>query len=374
MKRVGKISASILCVLMCCLFCVQYVAAETVANWSISSAVLYSIVFRNVSTGELKSVSQNKNGVISGSSISFSSGASIAAASQSSFNWSAVFQLYGSFDHLNDVLLPSPDDYLWLSFSVDVSFVFDSRYTGVLDFDRLFDCDMSLVGYWPGGSKSFTDVTGISQVSDTEYILSFLIPSSLLDGDLIHIDHWSLTLPIQPKGTNVGLSNSVVINSILLNITNFTLTYEIPASTIIISGLENIGESLDNLASSVESGFTQTITEIKATQDIIEQLPDALRDLVVGEEYTGSLDTSELAGYESDLAAVKDKVDIDGVKDVLSSGVSLDGGDNYNQQSLGKVGDFMNELISASGLAPLISVTLTIGLACFVIGRTKNLR
>ncbi len=375
MKRAGKYFISVVCVFMCCVFLMQYAAAEkTISAFSISNIVLTGLQFTSVSSGETKVVAKNVFGSFNGQIYHFdlvNQNMSFAVQSLSMYNWSLDFDIQGSFEQPSG-MVPSDQDYLWLSFAVYSTFEMHTTYWGTINYDRLLDCALSLVAYLPNNQTlTLSDCFGISEVSDKEYLLSFLVPASYLEGyDLIHCSKWHLTLPVQFTSGTMGAQ----INAMNLRVDNFTLTYEIPPSTIIISGIDDIKSSLNSISNQISNGVNTVVNEIRTTQDIIEQLPDALRDLVVGEPYTKELDTSAISEYESQMAVVESKMDIPGAIGILDSGLDLNGGDSFSSASFTSVGDFMQRLIDAAEVGPLIAVTLSLGFAAYLLGRTKYLR
>ena len=77
--------------------------------------------------------------------------------------------------------------------------------------------------------------------------------------------------------------------------------------------------------------------------------------------------------YESAYDKVMDEVDVDQVVSIMDGGISLNQDGMYNDQSFDSVSGLMTNIIEATGLMPLITLTLTFGLACFIIGRSGKL-
>ncbi len=375
-----RIIVSAICVVMCCIFSCQYVAAvRAEATFEIDSIYFDYYDAVNLSTGVVVTPNVGVYGTFKNGVWEFVTSVWFTQTTVETYKAIGYFDVTGHWiETVTDV-----EEYMWLNVKV----TYDNNHT--LNFDKLETNDIRIT--LPDGTR-LTDYF-LSKVSDTSYLISFLVPLSNINYDFSQLSSLTMALPIDwEEGLVAGIPTYLTCT---LKIDDFTLTYNATAITAdevaaIIDSLDNVETMLDE----VTQNQNITVNEIIATREVIEQngeklqeisdkqdtiiteleqLPDALRDLEVGDPYEKSLDTSEIAAYESAYEKVMEEVDVDQVVNIMDGGISLNQDGMYNDQSFNSVSGLVMDIIDATGLMPLIMISLTFGLACFIIGRSGNL-
>lgn len=364
-----KIAVSVICLVMCCTFLCQYVSASTrQTNFICDSLILRELRMYTTSGAISSRVTKNLSGSMqSENSFLFDLSDSyivFAESSLSTYNLGFVFDFYGSWT--ND-----PGDNELLYFTFRFSYGQDVN----LDFDQLLSIPIELVILSNSGEMIHLRDFALARETDTSYLMTWMLNVSDIpaDFDIVNdVQRYTVVAPFEPIFVNNYDSGvAVQISSATVNV-YFEITYQLPADYYDALILDSVEQGLDLLNVVIQNQNT-SIQEIIATREVIEQLPSELRDLVVGNDYDKSLDTSDLAAYESDLNQVLQEVDVDQVVDLMNGGISLNQDGLYNEQSFDSVSDFMVQIINSTGLMPLIILTLTLGLACFIIGRSGKL-
>ena len=375
-----RIAVSAICVVMCCIFLCQHVAAEVLkVSFDVSSVTLVDIDAYNASDGLFnRTISEGIVGVYDGTSYFFDGAVGLTSASMDLYNFIANFKIEGQWESDID----NVSSYLWFSIYIDYSTNFTFR------FDDVYYEKIKLV--LDDGTEF--DNYFLSDTGDYSYLLSFIIPLEDLSYDFASLNNFSVSLPLD---CNTGAGPYDIGVDCTLALSGIQLTYDLSAITsddvdMIINSLDNVEVMLDE----VKQNQNITVKEIIATREVIaengeklqeisdkqdtvitvlEQLPAELRDLEVGDPYDKSLDTSEIVAYESAYDAVMEEVDVDQVVNIMDGGISLNQDGMYNEQSFNSVSGLVMDIIDATGLMPLIMISLTFGLACFIIGRSGNL-
>ena len=379
-----RIAVSAICVVMCCIFLCQHVAAaQGQANFNVTACTMMYARRYSASTGalEFQSSELNSAAILGSDGFYLFSGldayfhSDIVGAS----NYTVVCRLDGSWD--ND---PSEGDLLWLT--CRVTFGIDQT----INYEDLLNTPVVLTAVSRNGSRyDFTNYA-LAKESDTQYLLTWMVKvTDITDFNLV-TDTASLyiELPYEPVVT----SGSIYVTEYRVMF-YLEITYNIPEinyDALILDSVDTSNELLQEVVSNQDI----TVKEIIATREVIaengeklqeisnkqdtvitvlEQLPAELRDLEVGDPYDKSLDTSEIVAYESAYDAVMEEVDVDQVVNIMDGGISLNQDGMYNEQSFNSVSGLVMDIIDATGLMPLIMISLTFGLACFIIGRSGNL-
>ena len=362
-----KIVVSAICVVMCCIFLCQYAAAEVMrTSFDVSGITLFQIEVVNPSDGSLNlMVYPNVAGVYDGTSYFFDNITHLGKVSMDTYDFMGDFEIHGQWS----TAVENVSSYLWFNVYIDYSSNFTLR-SDEFYYDKI---SVSL----PDGT--LCDNYFLSNTGDYSYLLSFIIDLDDLDYDFANMSFFQVRLPIDCN-TEVDLDGNGVLDYVIdctLALSGITLTYDVPAMsedlTLVLNSLDNV----EAMLGTVIDNQNTTIDEVIATREVLEQLPaelaEALRDIEVGDPYDKSLDTSDIAAYESAYDKVMDEVDVDQVVSIMDGGISLNQDGMYNDQSFDSVSGLMTNIIEATGLMPLIILTLTFGLACFIIGRSGKL-
>lgn len=363
-----KILIGAICVVMCCTFFTQYVAAATIVDFTCSSISIITMYTINKTTGvPVESSSNNKNGVpVSGTSNSFTFSTIQSYARTFNTNYvSYGFDINGSWSESN-----IGTDYNW--FSVDLGLNIIGNDTVRFNTSQFVNCYKSMRFFCDTGVYDVpVDLFSFIGLTDSSYRLMIYVDQQFLH-DLTTATKIELYVPYQLQGTG-GTPNYTTNFGITFS--NIQLEYSLPDnSTVIIENLGSIQDKLDNI---LIQNQTQ-IDEIILTKEAIQQLPDNIADKLInadlGTADTTPVDTTDLKAYEDQLEIVEQYIKVDDVNAIFKDGISFDGGDNYSSGSLSSLSEFMTRIITVTGLDSLIVICLTLGTASFILGRTRYLK
>ena len=346
-----RILISMICLIMCCSLFVVSVSADTyTSNFMISRLQFSSLRGTHKVTSASQVVSIAKDMTKVGPNF-YETSVDLKLFQESLLNYDlvAAFQIYGSFDKNNGVV---PDNY--------VSFNFSLRCTESkpIDFDDALNSQVRLT--LPDINTEIRNYV-FTKMNDYQYQISFIAPLSGINYDYINSTYFRFYIPIKWIYSATYESDPLLVQIMFDDI---SITYDsIPITAgdvdIIINDLDSIDTTLNAI-----KGQLDTLPGDVAAQ---------IKDIELGQDYNKGLDTSEIVAYESALDRVMEEVDVDQVIDIMGDGVSLNQPGMYNDQSFNSVSDLMTNIIDATGIMPLITLTLSIGLACFIIGRSGKL-
>lgn len=378
-----RILICMICFIMCCSLIIAPVSAAQGQTNFLADSMILSKLYQVKSTGNA-AIDWNDIGVnIGDNQFTFSKNVRITL--NSSYTYGGLFDFTGTWD--ND---PGSNKLVYITFRISYNPNIN------INFDKVYSVPIALTAYDSAGqSVSFTDVA-IAEESPNSMLLTFMQNISSVDEFNIVSDavRYSVLIPIETVG-NVN-ANFASITSISVNI-YFEVTYQLPdinydslilesvnnSNDLINSVISNQNETIKQIIASkaVISANGQKLDEIASNQNtIIRELEDLPSQIVsglingnVGSDYNKQLDTSEIVAYESALDRVMEQVDVDQVIDVMGDGISLNQPGMYNEQSFNSVSGLVMDIIDATSLMPLVMLSMSIGLACFIIGRSRNL-
>lgn len=353
-----RIIAALICIIMCCTFLCQYVAAEVMkSSYSLSLVNLSKL---HVYNGDslFTTLEVNQSGSRSGNTFTFTDYINLGESSISKYDIIAQFDLTGSWSAFSEV----PNEYLYLSIYLDFVSGFPLR------FDEFYYSGIKLI--LPDGT--IFDNYFVSPTGDYSYLFSFVCALSQVTFDFSNLTSFSMCLPIDATPNDTATDSDTLFDCTLV-FDDIVLTYDMsPITSGDVDMIVNSLDGIDDMLNAIVQNQSVIIDEIIATRDVIDNLPEQLRDLVVGDPYTGNIDTSDLVGYESDKAVVENMIDVDDVNGIFESGLSLDQPGMYDQQSFDAVGGLMTDVIDALNIMPLIILSLSFGLIALVLNRPRG--
>lgn len=272
----------------------------------------------------------------------------LSQESVQSRDWVFGFNMVGYIDKISSI---TPDQYI--SFNVKLNF----SESKPLDFS---DLDNEYVRFVLPGGNSIRNYV-ITKLDNYSYQFSFIADLKYLNYDFYNATQLYFYIPSKWVYSASYRDDDLTVE---LGFDQLSLTFDtIPITAgdvdIIINDLDSIDTTLNAI-----KGQLDTLPGDVAAQ---------IKDIELGQDYNKNLDTSEIVAYESALDRVMEEVDVDQVIDIMGDGVSLNQPGMYNDQSFNSVSDLMTSIIDATGIMPLITLTLSIGLACFIIGRSGKL-
>lgn len=371
-----KIVASLICVIMCCTFLCQYVAAATTdtATFVPSSFMLYNFFGVPYNTTDEESYSYTNF-------VQDYTGFSFDYQGDEYPYYGCDFQILGNWTDTS-FFNTTPYEKYYLTFAYDTGESLSGELVNGCLWLRVLDSSGNWVTYYDFDYAIVSYYTCTYSISDPDLIVpdnssafncrcyfSDVYISANFDFRIKDISV-TKTYSADSGGSSSGGSSS---DSSSDTTTSGGSSGSGSGSsdadyTVIVNKLDKVGELLDDLA----ANDVKQINLLTTQNVLISQLPDKLRDMDVGEDYTGSIDTSDLAGFESDKAAVESMIDVGGVIEVFDDGISLDQSGLYNDQSFAAVGGLMSDFIEATGIMPLIVLSLSFGLIALVLNRPRG--